>query len=104
LAWSEPCTLDIQEYDQIFPAGGFHKFIGLWSYLQTQGLFTLERVGSNPKAQVVPGLGDESHWKWGTFPKVRKLEMSCGSNFRCKLKKKGHGPLSRWADFLSGVM
>jgi hypothetical protein len=25
--------------------------------------------------------------------------MGCGSNFMCKLKKKGHGPLSRWADF-----
>jgi hypothetical protein len=25
--------------------------------------------------------------------------MGCGSKFRCKLKKKGHGPLSRWADF-----
>ena len=34
-------------------------------------------------------MGDESHWKWGTFLKVRKLEMSCGLNLRCKLKKKG---------------
>jgi hypothetical protein len=25
--------------------------------------------------------------------------MGCGSNFRYKLKKKGHGPLSRWVDF-----
>jgi hypothetical protein len=25
--------------------------------------------------------------------------MGCGSNFRCKFKKTGHGPLSRWADF-----
>jgi hypothetical protein len=65
-----------------------------------QGLFILERVGSNPKAQVVPRLEDEGHWKRGTFPKTRKLEMGCGSNFMCKLKKKGHGPLSRWADFL----
>jgi hypothetical protein len=67
--------------------------------LKTQGLFTLERVGSSPKAQVVPRLEDEGHWKRGTFPKTRKLEMGCGSNFRCKIKKKGHGPLSRWADF-----
>jgi hypothetical protein len=31
--------------------------------------------------------------------KTRKLEMGCGSNFRCKFKEKGNGPLSRWADF-----
>jgi hypothetical protein len=41
-------------------------------------LFTLERVGSSPKAQVVPRLEDEGHWKRGTFPKTRKLEMGCG--------------------------
>jgi hypothetical protein len=35
-----------------------------------QGLFTLERVGSSPKAQVVPRLEDEGHWKRGTFPRV----------------------------------
>jgi hypothetical protein len=35
---------------------------------ETKGLFTLERVGSSPKAQVVPRLEDEGHWKWGTFP------------------------------------
>jgi hypothetical protein len=64
-----------------------------------QGLFILERVGSSPKAQVVPRLEDEGHWKQGTFPKTRKLEIGCGSNFMCKLKKKCHGPLSRWADF-----
>jgi hypothetical protein len=66
---------------------------------QSKGLFTLERVGSSPKAQVVSRLEDEGHWKWGTFSKTRKLEMGCGSNFMCKLKKKGHGPLSGWANF-----
>jgi hypothetical protein len=34
-------------------------------------------VGSSPKAQVVPHLEDEGHWKRGTFPKTRKLEMGC---------------------------
>jgi hypothetical protein len=68
-------------------------------YWDSKELFTLERVGSSPKAQVVPHLEDEGHWKRGTFPKTTKLEMGCGSNFRCKLKKKGHGPLNRWADF-----
>jgi hypothetical protein len=57
------------------------------------------KVGSSPKAQVVSHLEDEGHSKQGTFPKSRKLEMGCGSNFRYKLKKKGHGPLSRWVDF-----
>jgi hypothetical protein len=37
----------------------------------------------------------------GDLPKNKEVrKMGCGSNFRCKLKKKGHGPLSRWADFL----
>jgi hypothetical protein len=63
-----------------------------------KAVYTWE-VGSSPKAQVVPRLEDEGHWKRGTFPKTRKLEMGCGSNFMCKLKKKGHGPLSRWAAF-----
>jgi hypothetical protein len=66
----------------------------------TKGLFTLERVGSCPKAQVVPCLEDEGHLKRGSFPKTRKLEMGCSSNFRYKLKKKSHGPLNRWANFL----
>jgi hypothetical protein len=69
-----------------------------------KGLFTLKRVGLSPKAQVVPRLEDEGHWKRGTFSKARKLEMGCGSNFRYKFKKKGHGPLSKLAEFLSGVI
>jgi hypothetical protein len=48
---------------------------------------------------VVPCLEDEGHWRRGTFPKTRKLEMGYGSNFRCELKKKSHGLLSRWANF-----
>jgi hypothetical protein len=43
-------------------------------------------------------LEDEGHWKQNTFPKTRKFEMDCGSNFRCELREKGHGPLNRWAD------
>jgi hypothetical protein len=39
-----------------------------------KGLFTLERVDLSSKAQVVPCLEDEGHWKQGTFPKTRKLE------------------------------
>jgi hypothetical protein len=47
----------------------------------------------------LPHLEDEGHWKRGTFTKTRKLEMGCGSNFTCKLRKKGHDLLNRWADF-----
>jgi hypothetical protein len=62
------------------------------------------KVGSSPKAQVVSHLEDEGHSKQGTFPKSRKLEMGCGSNFRYKLKKKGHGPLVGGLIFLSGII
>jgi hypothetical protein len=58
-------------------------------------LFILESVGSIPKAQVVSCLEDEGYWKQGTSSKTKKLEMGCGSNFRCKSKEKGHGPLSK---------
>jgi hypothetical protein len=71
----------------------------LSSQIFSKGLFTLEKVGSSLKAQVVLRLENEGHWKLGSSPKIRKIEMGCGSNFRCNLKKKGHGPLSRWADF-----
>ena len=71
----------------------------LTKYWDSKELFILEKVGSSPKAQVVSHLEDEGHRKQDTFPKTMKLEMDCGSNFRCKLKKKGHGPLSRWVDF-----
>jgi hypothetical protein len=47
-------------------------------------------VDSSLKAEVVPRLEDEGHWKQCTFPRTRKLELSHGSNFRCKLKEKGH--------------
>jgi hypothetical protein len=76
-----------------------HMALGVHQWRCSKGLITLERVGLSPKAQVVPRLEDEGHWKRGTFPKTRKLEMGCDSNFRCKLKKKGHGSLSKWADF-----
>ena len=56
------------------------------------------------KTLMVPSLENEGHWRLGTFPKTRKLEMGCSSNFRYKFKEKGHGPLSRWVDFLSGVI
>jgi hypothetical protein len=87
--------MEISYWIQFF----IYKKYKISSFLRYKGLFILERVGSSPKAQVVPRLEDEGHWKWDTFPKTRKLEMGCGSNFRCKLKKKGHGPLSRWANF-----
>jgi hypothetical protein len=40
----------------------------------------------------------------GYPPKNKEVRNGCSSNFRCKLKKKGYGPLSRWADFLSRVI
>jgi hypothetical protein len=54
---------------------------------------------SNLKVQVVSYLENEGRWKLGTFPKTKKLLTSIGSNFKCKLKEKGHGPLNRWIDF-----
>jgi hypothetical protein len=77
------------------------SFVPQWVGLEndSNGLFILERVGSSPEAQVVSRLEDEGHWKLGILPKTRKLEMDCSSNFRCKLKEKGHGPLDRWANF-----
>jgi hypothetical protein len=35
----------------------------------------------------------------GYLPQNKEVKMGCGSKFRYKLKKKGRGPLSRWADF-----
>jgi hypothetical protein len=62
------------------------KELYLWAKIFTKVheeckiLFILERVDSSPKAQVVPYLEDEGHWKLGTFPKTRKLEMGCRAN------------------------
>jgi hypothetical protein len=73
-----PCGIKVEVVQGI----DFLQVVNTTLYATTmdfsKGLFTLERVGSSPKAQVVPYLEDEGHWKRGTFPKTRKLEMGCG--------------------------
>jgi hypothetical protein len=56
--------------------------------------------GLKPKSTSGTPLGGWGPLEAGYLPKNKELEMGCGSNLRCKLKKTGHGPLSRWADFL----
>ena len=101
-------VIEIQEFKNINTGMILHEkvrrvgfldssFVPQWVGLENDSnrLFILERVGSSPKAQVVSYLEDEGHWKLGTLSKTRKLKMGCSSNFKCKLKEKGQGPLDR---------
>ena len=56
--------------------------------------------GLKPKSTSGTPLGEWGPLEVGYLPKNKELEMDCGPNFNCKLKKTGHGPLSMWADFL----
>jgi hypothetical protein len=47
-----------------------------------QGLFTLERVCSSPKAQVVVRLEEERHWKRGTNKLEWVVVQILGVNFK----------------------